>query len=39
MNLYLMCSVENKCECIDGYIKLNNICLLGKNWWCVFREC
>lgn len=26
-NPYSMCSVENKCECIDGYTKLNNTCL------------
>lgn len=29
-NPYSMCSVENKCECIDGYTKLNNTCLPGK---------
>lgn len=39
MNPYSMCSVENKCECIDGYTKLNNTCLPGKNGWCVFRQC
>eukprot|EP00105_Crassostrea_gigas_P014774 XP_011431555.1 PREDICTED: uncharacterized protein LOC105331164 isoform X1 [Crassostrea gigas] len=27
MNPYSMCSVENKCECIHGYTKLNNTCL------------
>lgn len=27
MNPYSICSVENKCECIDGYTKLNNTCL------------
>lgn len=31
MNPYSMCSVKNKCECIDGYTKLNNTCLPGKN--------